>query len=172
VDRETDEFINLLTSCQSPLYACILSLLPDRVAAHDILQETNITLWRKADEFEAGTNFMAWASRIARYHVLNYRRKRKNDRLVFDEDLFTELCDRQAERMENGHRYAEVMRECLRKLPAESQTLLEERYSIGISVSEIAASRGTSAGAISQMLYRIREALLNCMSHRLQEGHP
>ena len=98
MDRETDEFVTLLTQAQQTLYACILSLLPDRVAANDVLQETNLTLWHKAEDFEPGTNFLAWATRIARYHVLNYRRKRQRDRLVFDEALFAELCDRQAAR--------------------------------------------------------------------------
>jgi len=169
VDRNSGEFISLLTSCQPPLYACILSLLPDRVAAQDILQETSITLWHKADDFEAGTNFMAWASRIARYHILNYRRKRKHDKLVFDDELFAELCEQQAERPEDGNRYAEAIRECLSSLPKDAQTLIEERYSSGGCVSQIAVSRGLTAGAVSQMLYRIRETLLNCVSQQLQE---
>lgn len=44
MDRNTDEFIQLLTASQPALYACILALLPDRVAARDVLQETSLTL--------------------------------------------------------------------------------------------------------------------------------
>ena len=128
-----------------------------------------MTLWHKADDFEAGTNFMAWASRIARYHILNYRRKRKHDKLVFDDELFNELCEQQAERPDDGGRYAEAIRTCLSILPKDAQTLIEQRYSSGGSVSQIALSRGMTVGAVSQMLYRIRESLLNCVSQRLQE---
>lgn len=170
MDAGSDDFITLLTSFQPKLYACILSLHPDRTAAHDILQETNLTLWHKAQDFEAGTNFLAWASRIARYHVLNYRRKVKRDRLVFDDSLFEELCERQANRAEDAVEYAELLQKCLKKLPEEQYSLVAERYAPGGSVSAAATRRNQSAGSISQSLYRIREALLNCMSERLNGG--
>lgn len=164
MDGETDEFVVLLKESQEVLYACILSLLPDRAAAHDVLQETNITLWNKADDFERGTNFMAWASRIARYHVLNHRRKLRRDRLVFDEGLFAELCERQSMRADGASAYAEGLAECLGRLREDQRTLLEQRYSPGGSVKRIAEERGQTVGAVSQTLYRIREALLNCIS--------
>lgn len=170
MDREGDEFVRLLTASQPSLYACILAILPDRVAAQDILQETNLTLWHKAEDFEPGTSFMAWASRIARYHVLNYRRKLNRDRLVFDERLFEELCERLAERSTDVDRYQESLRECLKRLPADQRELVACRYAAGGSVKQIAHSRGQTVGAISQTLYRIREALLNCVSQYVQEG--
>lgn len=170
MDPHSDEFVTLLTSSQAAIYGSILSLLPDRTAAQDILQETNLTLWHKADDFEAGTSFLAWASRIARYHVLNYRRKRGRDRLVFDENLFDDLCARQAERAQEGSRSTETLRSCLQRLPVSQRELVSERYSPGGSVQAIAAARGQTVGAVSQALYRIRESLLNCMSVRLQEG--
>jgi RNA polymerase sigma-70 factor (ECF subfamily) len=169
VDTKSAEFVQVLTASQPALYACILSLLPDRIAAQDLLQETNLTLWHKKDDFEPGTSFTAWASRIARYHVLNYRRKKGRDRLVFDEQLFSDLCDRQAERSEDASQSADALRECLQRLPAEQRDVLVQRYQPGGSVKQLAQSRGQTVGAISQMLYRIRESLLNCVSQRLQE---
>lgn len=170
MDRNSDEFVKLLTSCQSPLYGCILALLPDRTAAQDILQETNLTLCHKAEDFEAGTSFMAWATRIARYHILNYRRKMQHERLIFDEELFRELCERQEAVAGDTHQYAGALKECLTKLSKDHYELVSERYAAGGSVSQIAAARGQSVGAVSQMLYRIRESLLNCISQRLQSG--
>lgn len=170
MDREGDEFVSLLTASQPALYACILAMLPDRVAAQDLLQETNLTLWHKAEDFEPETSFMAWASRIARYHVLNYRRKLNRDRLVFDERLFEELSDRLMARSADVDCYQESLRECLKRLPAEQRDLVACRYAEGGSVKQIAQSRGQSAGAVSQILYRIRESLLNCVSRYVQEG--
>jgi RNA polymerase sigma-70 factor (ECF subfamily) len=164
VDRTSDEFVRLLTGSQAALYACILSLLPDRAAAQDVLQETNVTLWHKADDFEPGTSFMAWAARIARYHVLNFRRKAKRERLVFDDELIAELSSRQEDRAEDAERYSARLQQCLEKLPDEHRELLIRRYSSGGSVQAIAESRGQTIGAVSQLLYRIRESLLNCLS--------
>lgn len=160
----SDDFVRLLTASQPGLYACIVSLVPDRVAAQDILQETNVTLWHKADGFEPGTNFMAWAARIARYHVLNYRRKTKRERLVFDDQLMAELCSRQDDRAEDAANYSARLQQCLEKLPEDHRDLLARRYAPGGSVQELAAARGQSVGAVSQLLYRIRESLLTCLS--------
>jgi RNA polymerase sigma-70 factor (ECF subfamily) len=170
VDRSSDEFITLLTQAQPIMFACIYALLPDRMAAQDILQETNLTLCRKAEDFEPGTNFKAWATRIARYHVLNYRRKLNRERLVFDDSLFEELCARQAARTEELCLYTEAMRKCLGNLPATHQELLTQRYAPGGSVAELAKSLGKSVGAISQRLYRLRQSLMDCVYQRLQEG--
>ena len=167
MNRDSDEFVTLLTASQPSLYACILALLPDRAAARDLLQETNLTLWRKADDFEDGTNFLAWACRIARYHILNYRRKAQHDRLVFDEALFAELADRQAARVEEFDFRGEALRRCLEKLSAVQRELVEQRYAPGGSVQRLAAAQGKSEGAISQTLYRLRETLLNCVRQTL-----
>lgn len=170
MEDERDEFVQLLTASQPAIYACILSLVPNRALAQDVLQETNLTLWRKANQFIPGSSFFAWASRIARYHVLELRRKQRRDLLIFDEELFDELAARQAARVEDVHQFTEPLRRCLDRLPKQHRELLAERYGPGGAVSKIAQARGQTVGAISQMLYRIREALLNCVAQRLQEG--
>jgi RNA polymerase sigma-70 factor (ECF subfamily) len=59
--------IRQISQHQAALLAYVLTLHPDRSEAQDILQETNVVLWQKIDEFRDGTNFKAWAFRIA-YH--------------------------------------------------------------------------------------------------------
>ena len=41
--------------------------------AEDVLQEANLVLWRKFDQYQEGTNFFAWACQIIRYEVLKYQ---------------------------------------------------------------------------------------------------
>ena len=62
---ETERFVNHLTSAQAVLYAYITSLLGDRESAKDVLQETNLVLWRKSAEFDEHKSFAAWSSGIA-----------------------------------------------------------------------------------------------------------
>ncbi|MEO0446823.1 MAG: sigma factor, partial [Verrucomicrobiota bacterium] len=61
MERDTAEFIDLLTRAQSAVFGYIMSLCQDHSRAHDLLQETNLTMWKKAENFEPGTNFNAWA---------------------------------------------------------------------------------------------------------------
>ncbi len=70
------EFVGSLTGSQRKLYAFILSLVRHPADADDILQETNLVLWRKAGEFEAGTSFEAWSFRVAHFQVMDHRKRR------------------------------------------------------------------------------------------------
>ena len=164
---DTDQFIQELTASQNSLYGYILSLWPDRSTAQDILQEVNVTAWAKRADFTPGTSFFAWASKIAYFHVLSQRRKASRDRLVFDDDVLDYLAERQAERAGETDRRAAALKVCLDKLPAPQRRLIEQRYAKGGSVQRIAEAEGKSAGAISQTLYRIREALLKCVEQTL-----
>ena len=81
------EFVQLLTTHQSRMFAYILSLLGNRTQAKDVMQETNSVLWLKAHEFKLGTNFGAWMFKVAYFQVMAHRRRLTRDRLVFDDDF-------------------------------------------------------------------------------------
>jgi len=170
--RDTEEFIELLTGAQSAVFGYIMSLCHDHARSQDILQETNMTLWRKAGDFEEGTNFTAWACRTAYFHVLNHRRKQSREQLVFDEDVLDYLAERQEERALNSQDRIAALRGCLEKLPEDQRRLVERRYEPGASVQAIAESDGKSEGAISQALYRIRAALQRCVEKQLSKESP
>jgi RNA polymerase sigma-70 factor (ECF subfamily) len=54
------EFIRLLTANQSRIYAYIVSLVPNFNDADDIMQETTTMMWERKEDFESGTDFVAW----------------------------------------------------------------------------------------------------------------
>ena len=169
---QSDQFIHVLTASQNSLYGYILSLLPDRAAAQDVLQEVNLTAWKKRGDFSLGTNFVAWASKIAYFHVLSHRRKMGRDRLVFDDEVLDYLAERQLERIDETDRRATALKRCLEKLPANQRALVAQRYAPGGSVQDIAATAGRKVGSISQSLYLIREALRKCVEQTLAQGEP
>lgn len=165
--RDTEEFIELLTGAQSSVFGYILTLCHDHAKAQDILQETNMTLWRKADHFEEGTNFTAWACRTAYFHVLNHRRKLSREQLVFDEDVLDYLAERQEERADTTGDRISALRKCMKKLPDSQKELIQQRYEPGASVQDIAEEKGRTEGAISQALYRIRATLQSCVEKQI-----
>ncbi len=64
------EFLLLLTSHQSTLYASITALLGGVEGAQDVLQETNLVLLEKAGEFDLSRPFLPWALTVARFQML------------------------------------------------------------------------------------------------------
>ena len=169
MNSDSEEFVRLLTEAQGPVYGYLLTLIPDRSRARDLLQETNITLWKKAATFEEGTNFNAWACKIAYFHVLSFRRKMAREKLVFDDDILDYLAERNDDRLIQDFtkdRNA-ALKTCMQKLSDKQRKLVEERYKPGASVQRIAADQGRTVGAISQTLYRIRHNLMQCIEKTL-----
>ncbi|MEO1834428.1 MAG: sigma-70 family RNA polymerase sigma factor [Akkermansiaceae bacterium] len=166
----TAEFIQLLTSHQSRLYAFALSLLGNRQQAQDVMQETNLVLWRKADQFQAGTNFAAWMMKVAYYQVLDHRRK-LNKQAIFigDDEFLSKLAEEASESSEVMEEQQDALRACLDKLPDRQRDLVRRRYSEGASIKLVAQQVGSVASAVKQTLYRARTSLIDCVRHRMRE---
>jgi RNA polymerase sigma-70 factor (ECF subfamily) len=164
---DSEQFVTQLTASQTAIYAYILSLLPDRAAAEDLLQETNLTLWRKAEEFEPGTNFTAWACQVAHFKVLTHRRTMARDRHVFSEQTVERLTRRLDADTAPFNARREALLSCLDKLTGEQRDMLRRRYEPDGSVQQLARQLDRPAGSISQTLYRIRAALAQCIASSL-----
>ncbi len=168
-----ERFVRHLTGCQPMLYAYILSLLPNRDDAGDVLQDVNLVMWRRSSEFVEGTNFLAWAYKIARFKILAHHRDRRRDRHVFfDEVLFQKLADEAEHRHRDPEGAIALLDDCVEELPPPQRKLVQERYALGGSVQEIARKLGQSAAVLSVTLSRIRHTLLTCIQRKMTGRTP
>jgi RNA polymerase sigma-70 factor, ECF subfamily len=165
----SDAFVQLMTEHQGRLYAYVLSLLGDPEQANDVLQEANLVLWRNAVEFQMGSNFRAWAFRIAHFQVMAHRQRQLRDRLVFDDEMLAVLDPAAKAVDESYEERQERLTACLEKLPEAQRVLLRQRYADGLSLQAIADSVRQTANAVAQTLFRVRRTLIDCVS-RLAEG--
>ena len=87
------DFSQKLTALQKPLYAYILSLLPNKTEAEDVLQETNLILCKKSNEYDPEGHFQGWAFNIARFQVMGHISKFKRSKLCFSPELVETLAE-------------------------------------------------------------------------------
>lgn len=127
---------------QSRLRGFIRCLLIRSSDVDDTLQDVNAVLWEKADEFQPGTDFWAWASQIVRFKVLNHVRKLGRERLVFDDAVFEQLAEIATAKLHKLDHRREALGHCLQLLPPSQCQLIELRYSIGQTVESLAQSIG------------------------------
>lgn len=163
--NHTDTYVVLLTAMQSRLYAYVYSLLGDKEQAADVLQETNLTLWRKSAEYDESRDFAPWAYRIAYFEVLAYRKTLGRQRLVFDDSLLTNLSEHAAERGENFNNRLSALAGCMERLTDLQRDLIRCHYGNAQSIKDIAELGGMSAGAVAQSLFRARLMLMKCIEH-------
>ena len=117
-----------------------------------------------------GTNFAAWACKIAYYQVLTFRKRRSQSRLCFSDALVEQLADGAVERLARANDEAEALDLCMEKLSVDDRELLELRYEPGATVEVIARQIGRSTKAVYNALGRIRTWLLECVERAAAEA--
>jgi RNA polymerase sigma-70 factor (ECF subfamily) len=135
-----------------------------------VLQETNLALWNKAEEYDAGRPFLPWAYRVAYLQVLAYRKTCARSRLVFDEELVSELAEQTEIRDADLDRRLEALGDCIDKLPGPRREILDRRYRDGDSLDQIAERLSKAPNVVAASLYRIRKMLMDCIESRLAAG--
>lgn len=165
-----EEFINQITEAQTPLFSYLYALLGNLHDARDVLQETNLVLWRKASDFESGSNFGAWAQKCAYYEALRFLRDRKRDRHLFDDELLALLADEDTViRSEEDERRL-ALRHCLAELAPKQRQLIDRRYGAQMAIGKLAVEMKKTESAIKMSLKRVREALGVCIESKIREA--
>lgn len=172
LSREDDIWGAQIEVLRPALMCYIMSLLPDRNACDDVVQETCLFLWDRREEFEPGSNFKAWAFKAAWFKVLTHKREVQRSKLIsFSEDVLERISKAAEQLVEDvDHRLA-ALRDCVADLPSESQRLLQLKYLNRVSLTDHARSLGLKPNQIQKNLSRIRIALRHCVETRLSFYH-
>ena len=163
----TEQFVQQLAECQARLFGYVFSLLGDRSRAADVVQETNLVLWRKIDQYQPDRPFLPWAFGIARFQVLAHLRDQQRDRLLLDADLAETLSSEAERQAQDFDAIRESLQHCLQVLTEKNRTLIEQRYYREMSLTDIAATAGRTVGALKVALLRVRRQLAECVQQRI-----
>jgi RNA polymerase sigma-70 factor, ECF subfamily len=170
-DKTNDErIVQLIGSCQHSLLIFMYSLLGSRELAEDALQDANVILWRKRDEYLLGTNFLAWARRIAYLEACNLRKQRKNKVPVFSELFMQEISVDFESASSITSSVEAFLKECVNLLDDPDRSLLERRYNDGATPQAIAAELEQSVRSVYRNLERIHGRLFKCISEKNAES--
>ena len=159
----SDQFIQLLAKHQSHLRGFIFASLGNYAHCEDVLQETNLVLWKKCGEFRPEAEFLPWALAIARYEILAFIRDRQREHLVFYPDVAELMMESCMPAVHQVSERQEALRGCIKRLPGRQQEVLRMFYVANARIQEVARITGRSADAVKSLLVRIRKALRQCI---------
>lgn len=170
---DSGRFVQLFAQHQRGIHAYICTLVPNRVDADDVMQETSLVLWRKWEEFDRQRDFIRWACGIAFNEVLKLRRRVATRRYFFNEALLEQLSAEVIQESDSLERRQAALAGCMKKLGPRDRQLIEHRYRTKTTARQVADELGRPASTVYKALARIRDALYNCVERRLaQETHP
>lgn len=169
-DNQGIQFMRLFMEYQQEIYAYILTLVQHRHDADDLFQEALVIMWRKFDQFEAGTNFRAWSLQICRYLILDYRRRQaRSKQVLLSDEALEVLMTHMPEEDQVSERLA-VLRTCMDKLDERGRRLLKLRYERNTPLRDVAEHLSVSIRQVQRRLSTINGILLRCMRRTLGHG--
>jgi len=173
VDNDRHEqFGELFVRNQNRIYRYILTLVGNHADAEELFQQTNLTLWKTWDRYDAEREFVPWACGIAHNHVRNFVRKKENQQVLLSHELLQQLGERRMEHDEVLERRKEALATCMEKLTDQQKQLVERCYSGEESIKTTAEELGKTPNALYKTLRRIRAVLHDCISKVTGAGKP
>ena len=140
----SNEFLDLFTQHQLRLYRYIVTVIADCVEAEDVLQNVNLVLLRKWDQFRWGADFWKWAVGIARLEILEHRagKSTKAARHGLTDATIEMLAAEVAEEFSILEQRNAALPGCMDKLSRGDLELVTDHYFRGLSWKTIAGRLG------------------------------
>ncbi|MFT5468918.1 MAG: RNA polymerase sigma-70 factor (ECF subfamily) [Verrucomicrobiales bacterium] len=170
---QSDDFAVLYSKHHLDLLRYVMTLLPNRAQAEDVVQETARRLWQKFNEYDSSRPFWPWARQFAFFEVLKHRKKYAIRAKYFQNDeLIETLAEERVEMEPELEAKRNALVACMKKLDPNARDLMTERFGRERALKDIAKEQGKSANAIYLVMHRIRKQLLDCVSRclRLEEA--
>jgi RNA polymerase sigma-70 factor (ECF subfamily) len=162
-DRGTAEFLRLYSAHQSRIFAYIFTLLPNWHDSEEVFQEMSVVLWRAFGSFQPGTDFRAWAFKVAFNQVLTFRKRCKRAAMLPGPEVMEAIAGEVSQASAVLDAQLAALAGCVEKLPSRSREILDRCYQQGARTRQVAQELGRPEGTIYKALTRIRQWLFDCI---------
>ena len=161
-------FLGRFLKAERRIFAYILTLLPHRADAEDVLQQVSLIMWEKFDEQAPPEDFAAWGCRIAYFKIRDHRRtlRRCGSSSATRCSIGWRSPSPTARRLRLDERH-EAMFRCLEKLHRRDREVLAERFKEGATARSAAECVGLSVDAFYKALAQDRRLLDECVTRTL-----
>ncbi len=154
-----DLFSELLSRYKALVFSVVLRMVNNSEEANDLSQEIFIKIYKNLDKYNNEYKFSTWVIRIATNHIIDYRRKKKQDVVSIDE-LTSEpsfLSTPESEYLKKERKV--TLNDALKALPDIYKVPIVLYHQENLSYQEIADITGESLSKIKNRIFRGRKLL-------------
>ena len=164
-------FLKYYLDHESQLRTYVYALVKQRDQAEELFQEIVLQICAAFPNYDQHRPFLAWARGVAKNLILKRWEKNRRDAL-FLRPATIEALDQVFEEKGGETQVFEkrALKRCIEDLSPRSQQILGLRYGAGFKLSEIAHRMDCRQGAVNKSLFRIRQALYQCLKRQLVKG--
>lgn len=164
--KERAAFAQLYEATSAKLYGTVLRILNSRDWADDIVQEAYVSIWRKAEQFDAGkASPITWMVTIARNSAIDALRKQPATRMEREVALeqTASVEPTTQDRLEH-EQDAQRLYACLEELEKGRQEMVRLAYLDGWSRADLATHFGQPVNTVKTWLHRALKQLKGCLA--------
>jgi RNA polymerase sigma factor (sigma-70 family) len=155
----------LYDATSAKLFAVCLRILSDREESEDVLQEVYVTIWRRADRFDAGrAGVMTWISTIARNRAID--RLRARGPLAYADQIDDlQIADGQvsAEALMVAAGEEGRVHKCLAELDERTARAIRTAFFEGVTYEALAHRMDAPLGTVKSWIRRGLARLKGCL---------
>lgn len=157
-------FRSLYDATSTKLYGVVLCICRDPGLAQDVLQETYLKVWGRAERFRATEGSpISWLATIARNTAIDAIRRRSDIPLGMDEDGKSVIEDMSVAAATTDPEDMRSLRGCLESLDEPQRDCVILAYCWGSSREELAEKFDRPVGTIKTWLHRGLASLKSCL---------
>lgn len=169
VDGNDDAFAELLSRYKNLVYSVVLRMINDAEEANDLAQEVFIKVFKNLEKYQPEFKFSTWLIRITTNHVIDFRRKKKQDTVSIDDMIYEppnyETPESEYIDKENRSGIADA----INSLPEMYKIPIVLYHQQGLSYQEIADIIGEPLSKVKNRIFRGRKMLKDYLI-KMREG--
>jgi RNA polymerase sigma-70 factor (ECF subfamily) len=157
-------FDMLYRTTSAKLFGICLRVIPQRADAEEVLQEVFVSIWRKAEQFDATrASAMTWLSMMTRNKAIDRLRSHAGAGQQAAIELDELESDSSAVDTAEVAQDQERIEVCLDELEAPRRTLIRSAFFDGATYEELAERSGTPLGTVKSWIRRSLIKLKACL---------
>lgn len=164
-----EKMTRLWLSAEPSVRAFVAATVRTSADRDDVVQQIALTIARRFEEYDETRPFLAWTLWLAKSRIIDYYRSQSRQRMILGDDLMDRLAERLVEKQSEQRPKQRALAHCLEKLSSQSRSLIQLRYHDSLPIEQIATAMRSTPGSIRVTLFRIRNALADCIRQRLAQ---
>lgn len=142
-----------------PLFHFVKNWLADTHEASDIVHETMLEVWRRADRFQGRSSLKSWIFSIARNKSID--RNRKSSRVSYTDEM-PDMADDVPNPMEAlaVSQDAATLKRCIAKLSETHRRMIHLAFYEDLSYREISDIEGCPVGTVKTRILHAKKLLM------------
>ena len=167
----TNAFAELIDLYQDMVFGLAYKMTKNREEAEEVSQDSFVKAFKNLSSFKGDSKFSTWLYRIVYYTSLDAIKKNKKEQNTFEINEITfnqiESVDSILQRIERKER-AQIIEQCLDKLPDVERALIWLFYFDELSLKEIVEITNMSEANVKVKLHRARKKLLTIVKENVE----